>query len=174
MRVFAVLALFCASTAQAGLIHQYSFSIGTGETGTFSYDAADHYGQVLGLEFKSFDFDFMGVKFDETDMLFGSVYINEDGMLDQDWAGFWGSNCNPGTCTTHSQTSSPGSTDILFQFFGFNLPGHGTQNFSHGFGSQTEATSLSLSYLGVKQVPEPATLLLLGLFALRRLYTGST
>ena len=166
MKYLALLALFCATTAQATL-HSYDFEIGSGETGSFSYDDGNQTGQVLGLGFNTFDFNFMGQTYDATDMLFGSVWLLGDGTLDSAMAGFWGSNCSPGTCTVLSQTAQPGSTDIQFQFFGISLPTFGTQNFSHGFGPQTEASSLTLTYNGaVKQVvSEPGTLALLGVLA---------
>ena len=171
MRRLILLTLLFASSAH-GVLHSYDFEIGSGETGSFSYDDGGQVGQVLGLGFSSFDFDFMSESYSAADMLFGSVWLNADGTLDDSMAGFWCSNGAVGSCTVLSQTAQAGSTDIQFKFFGMNLPGYGTQNFSHGFGLLNETSTLSLTYAGIvdpsetTSVSEPPTLLMLGALAL--------
>ncbi len=186
--LLATLLLLLTPLSWAGFIHSYSFSVtavngpleGLTGGGAFTYDDRGLGGQrVNGLRFDDFLFTWNGEQYDENDVLFGSVWLSQDGSIDfTQISTFLGNRCIAGNCGV-----SAGVEEWNMSFLGFNLNDFGDKIFRYGTTRDAEGFGIangivSVTYLGATQaadavtqsVPEPGTLLLLlGGLALARL-----
>ncbi len=180
-----IICLLGANLAHAGVIHQYTFEVtavngpleGTTGVGTFTYDDQGQGGKrLLGLVFDSFHFDWNGQIWDEKDVMFGSVWLDQDGKIDfNQISTFLGSSCIVGQCGVSANT-----LEWNLEILGMDHPTYGGEIFRYatledgGFGVANGKVDIQYQGQGAAvSVPEPGTLALFGLtalLALRRRY----
>ena len=180
--------LLWAPAAIAGPIYQYEFSViaqdgplqGQANTGRFTYEVPDQSTAIRyhpdidawiyrGLHFLDFSFSWGGRNYTENTVQFGFVSLTTSGHLRPGQTGSaFGNKCVDGSCSLLLNTDN-----FLISFFNPNEISPVALWLQYRTRTGGEGLGLGwIDFLGVKEVPEPSTLLLLapmlGLALLRR------